>query len=268
MTEQPAPPTVFSAQSLCWHTGNHDVLTDVSFNILKGQRIGIIGPNGAGKTSLLRCLSGLLSPTSGQLLLNNLPINTYSAKQFAQQVAVVSQLLPAQFSANVWEFVSLGMTPHKSFFNTLNPRDKQEIATALATTGLSQLAYQPWLSLSGGEKQRAFIARALVQKASVLLLDEPSNHLDITFQLQLFRLLQTLPHTVVMSLHDLNLAATVCDHLLLLDKGKVIAQGAPKVVITPENLSRCFNVTCNVILSSTGKPQVMMDYDQLLSQHE
>lgn len=259
---------IYQVDHLQWQAGSQTVLEDLSFTVSKGQRVGIIGANGAGKTSLLRCLSGLHAPNQGTIQLFNKPIQTYRKKQFAQQVAVVSQLLPEQFDASVWDFVSLGVMPHKSLFESVTSGDKARIATALKQTGLQNLASHSWLALSGGEKQRAFIARALVQQASVLLLDEPSNHLDIAFQLQLFRLLQNLPLTVVMSLHDLNLASSVCDHLLLLHNGKLVAQGAPKDVITTENLSRCFEVTCEVNLSHTGKPRVQLDYEQLLSQHE
>lgn len=259
---------VYCAENISWNIGSRRILNDLSFTVEQGHRVGIIGPNGAGKTSLLRCLSGLYSPNEGRLALHGLSINGYQKKHFAQQVAVVSQLLPSQFNASVWDFVSLGVMPHKSLFDGITHEDRQRIDHALEQTGINSLSRQSWQSLSGGEKQRAFIARALVQGASVLLMDEPSNHLDIAFQLQLFRLLKTLPLTVVMSLHDLNLAAVVCDYLLLLNKGKLVAQGEPKDVITTENLARCFKVTCEVNLSSTGKPRVDFDYDQLLSQHE
>lgn len=260
--------SVYHAKNISWNVGSRRILNDISFAVEQRQRVGIIGPNGAGKTSLLRCLSGLYSPSEGSLSLNGIAISDYPQKHFAQEVAVVSQLLPSQFNANVWDFVGLGVMPHKSLFDGITPNDRQRIEHALQETGIGALSHQAWQSLSGGEKQRAFIARALVQGASVLLMDEPSNHLDIAFQLQLFRLLKTLPLTVVMSLHDLNLAAAVCDHLLLLNKGKLIAQGEPKDVITTENLARCFKVTCEVNLSSTGKPQVHFDYDLLLSQHK
>lgn len=261
-------PEVYCAQQLQWRAQQHTILNNINFTVFSGQKVGIIGPNGAGKTSLLRCLSGLHKPSGGLLTLFGSDISQIENKQLAKQVAVVSQLLPAQFDATVWDFVSLGVMPHKGFFDTIDAQDKQAIAKALRQTGLTDIAEQSWSSLSGGEKQRAFIARALVQKASVLLLDEPSNHIDIAFQIQLFRLINQLPLTVVMSLHDLNLASSVCDHLLLLHKGEIVAQGEPKTVITTENIARCFGVSCQVNLSSSGKPIVHLDYENQLSQQE
>lgn len=241
-----ASETVLTVRGLGWKLNGQSILSDIEFSLAKGQMLGIIGPNGAGKSSLLRCLYRFIKPTSGEIHLFGQPISVLSAKAFAQQIAVVLQDTPHHFEMTTSQLVNLGLTPHKSAFEFTNADDRDVVAQALIKVGLADKANQAYESLSGGEKQRALIARAIVQRPQLLILDEPTNHLDIRYQIQTLELLHTLNITVITSIHDLNLASALCDELLLLDNGRCLAKGSPKAVLTEQRIAEVFDVCCEV----------------------
>lgn len=238
--------TVLAVKGLGWQLTDQAILSDIDFSLVKGQMLGIIGPNGAGKSSLLRCLYRFIKPTTGQIQLFGQDISALSAKAFAKQIAVVLQDTPHHFDMTTTQLVSLGLTPHKGAFEFTNANDRQVVVQALVKVGLADKANQGYESLSGGEKQRALIARAIVQRPQLLILDEPTNHLDIRYQIQTLELLRTLNITVITSIHDLNLASALCDELLLLDKGLCLAKGTPNEVLTEQRIGEVFDVCCEV----------------------
>ncbi|WP_051484372.1 ABC transporter ATP-binding protein [Shewanella waksmanii] len=231
---------------LHWHAGERTILKGVNLQLAAGKMLGIIGPNGAGKSSLLRCLYRYLTPSQGQICLFGKDISHYPLKAFAREVAVVLQDTPQHFDMTTEQLVMLGLTPHKSALSLTSQADHFAVAQALEKVGLSHLAKQAYEYLSGGEKQRALIARAIVQQPKLLILDEPTNHLDIRYQIQILELLHSLGITVVISIHDLNLASAMCDQLLLLNQGQGIAQGMPSQVLTEQLIGDVFEVCCAV----------------------
>lgn len=235
-----------SVKQLNWQIDNKHILRDISFSVNAGEVIGIIGPNGAGKTSLLHCLTRKITSFSGTVTVNNNNITALSIKSIAQQFAVVAQHHSALFDLTVFDVVHMGLTPHKSIFDRDTSQDLQAIEKALSKVGLSHLQMQPFNTLSGGEQQRVLIARALVQKADILILDEPTNHLDVYYQHQILSLISQLNLTVIMTVHDLNLAAQYCQRLLLLHHGSIKADGTINEVFNEKLLSQVFNLACKV----------------------
>ena len=225
------------------------ILSDVCLNVGAGKVMGVLGPNGAGKTSLLKMLSGQLA-SHHSVSWNNKTLTDYDPMSMAQQIAVVNQLNESVFALDLYQIVRMGLLPHKSLLSRQTAADDKSISDAIFRVGLDKKVKQTFSSLSGGEQQRGLIARALVQKAALIVLDEPVNHLDVFYQHQVLKLLRSLAHklniTVVMSLHDLNLAANYCDHLCLLDEGKMVAQGSPEQVFTSQRLEQVFKIPCKI----------------------
>lgn len=239
------------------------ILQAIDFTVAQGEMLGIIGPNGAGKTSLLRCIAGLNQDYSGNIVFDQQNILKYDRKALAQRVAVVAQLSMPIFSVSVFDVVRMGLIPHKGVFDTDSRNDRKAIDEALEKVGLSHFQYKKFSILSGGEQQRALIARALVQGADLLLMDEPTNHLDVFYQHQIMQLVKALGITVITTVHDLNLAAQHCSRLLLIDKGRLIADGTPDEVLQPEQLTQVFKLNCHRDSDPfTGSPRVGFHLEQ------
>jgi len=247
---------------LSWQVQTKAILKDINFTVKKGEVLGIIGPNGAGKTSLLRCLTNqanILNQTniSGSVQLKNTPLTHYSAKELAQHFALVMQKNDSIFALSVLDVMKMGLLPHKSLFSIDSDHDRAQIALALEKVGLIHLVNTAFNLLSGGEQQRVLIARALVQASQILVLDEPTNHLDVYYQHQVLQLVNKLNITVIMTVHDLNLASLYCQRLLLLNKGELILDGTPKAVLNSETLSQVFGLPCQQSTDEiTGATQV------------
>lgn len=253
---------ILSISQLSWQVETKAILKDINFTINKGEVIGIIGPNGAGKTSLLRCLTNQASilnsdKVSGSVHLKNTPIVNFTAKEIAQHFALVMQKNDSIFALSVLDVMKMGLLPHKSLFSIDTDHDKAQIDLALNKVGLAHALHTQFNLLSGGEQQRVLIARALVQASQILVLDEPTNHLDVYYQHQVLQLVNKLNITVIMTVHDLNLASLYCQRLLLLNKGQLICDGTPKEVLTPEKLSQVFGLPCQKSIDAvTGATQV------------
>ncbi|SOH94857.1 iron complex transport system ATP-binding protein [Monaibacterium marinum] len=218
------------------------VLHPTSFEVGAGRILGIVGANGAGKSTLLRLLYRFLRPDTGQVLLDDRDIWTMSARDVARNIAVVLQEQPTDFALTVREIVALGRTPHLSAFASGGARDATIVMDALAQLNLADFADRMFGTLSGGERQRVMVARALAQQPRLLVLDEPTNHLDIRHQLEVLILIKGLGTTIVTSLHDINLAATHADDVLVLSKGEMLTFGPPDHVLTEEMIARSFGV--------------------------
>ena len=236
-------------------------LTDVSFVIEPGEIFGVIGPNSAGKTTLLRLLTRVVSADRGEIRLAGRPIAPMAHAELARQVAVVPQDTPRPFPFTVEQLVLMGRYPHGPgrFFE--NDEDRALARAAMAATGVLDLADLPLEQLSGGERQRAMLARALAQQPQLLVLDEPTSHLDLRYQLQTAALLRQVNAergtTVLLVSHDLDLAAEVCDRLLLLDAGRIARVGPPSTVLEQGVLERVFRCPVAVDVNPTsGRPLV------------
>ncbi|WP_199610993.1 ABC transporter ATP-binding protein [Flocculibacter collagenilyticus] len=237
---------ILSVDQLCWFAGKKQVLNGITFTIATGSFTGLVGPNGAGKSSLLRCLYRFHQPASGDISFNNKSLSHWSATDYAKQVAVVLQETPSQFNLTVFDVVGLGLIPHKSMFSRVSKHDLQQINSAIEQVGLHHKVEQLFEHLSGGEKQRALIARAILQSPQLLIMDEPTSHLDVKYQIQIMELAKSLGITVIASFHDLNLASAMCDNLLVMKDGALVAQGKPIEVITSDMLSTVFGVCAEV----------------------
>ncbi|MEU2724104.1 ABC transporter ATP-binding protein [Streptomyces smyrnaeus] len=237
--------------------GAHRLVEDVSLTARSGEVIGLVGPNGSGKSSLLRAVYRVLRPATGQIGVDGTDAWSLPARRLARTVAAVVQESGGEFDLTVLEVVAMGRTPHKRLLDGDTPEDADLIRSALAAVDGTDLAHRPFDRLSGGERQRVLIARALAQQPSLLVLDEPTNHLDIRHQLEVLGTLRRLSATVLVALHDLNLAAYYCDRLYVLCDGKVTASGPPADILTPRLLAEVYDVTSEVTIHPrTGAPQV------------
>lgn len=238
-------PARLSVRDVSWSPSRDTdtLLHPTSFELEAGRVLGVLGPNGAGKTTLLRLLYRFHRPTTGTVRIDGDEIWALSARSVAQRVAAVLQEQPSDFSLTVGEIVSLGRTPHRrGFAGTTGAHDREVVDAALDRLDLHGFADRHLSTLSGGERQRVMVARALAQEPHLLILDEPTNHLDIRHQLEVLDLIRTLPLTIVTSLHDLNLAAGVCDDVLLLHSGRTLGFGPPSHVLSEAAVSDAFQV--------------------------
>ena len=222
--------------------GDVVVVDGVDLRVPTGATVGLVGPNGSGKTTLLRTLYGALQPTAGHVELDGTEVGQVSRSALARQVAVVVQEHSGDLPMRVADLVLLGRLPHQRLSSRPSAHDRAVATAALRRVGALHLATRDYAGLSGGEMQRVLIARALTQQAEHLLLDEPTNHLDIRYQHEVLDLVATLPASVVVVLHDLNLAARYCDHVVLLEAGRVVAQGTPDEVLVPAVLEPVYEV--------------------------
>ena len=239
---------VIAADGLRVELGGVPILHDLSFSISAGNWIGLLGPNGSGKTTLLKTLGGLL-PYSGSLELHARPLATWRDRERAREVAFVRQQPSLDFDFTVEEVVSLGLAPHLSWLERPSPAQRERVHTALSDTDLTDLAGRPVSTLSGGEQQRVQLAQALAQDAPVLLLDEPTAHLDVHHRYDLMERIAALVRTgrtVVAAFHDLAFAARYADRLLVLDEGALAADGLPEEVLTSRLIRNVFKMNADV----------------------
>jgi iron complex transport system ATP-binding protein len=232
--------SALSAHSLRVTVRGRTIVDDVSLTVHPGEVLGIVGPNGSGKSTVLACLAGLRRPTSGNVRLGSTLIG--DARDRATRLAIVEQRADTDTDLRVGDVVGLGRIPHRSRWSGASEHDAAVVEHCLERAGLRGFGRRRWSTLSGGERQRAHIARAFAQQPSVLLLDEPTNHLDIRHQFELMDLLAVADEAVAIVLHDLSLAATYCDRVVMLDEGTVVAIGTPAEVLTPVNIARVFGV--------------------------
>lgn len=238
------------------------VVTDLDLSVSPGEITVIVGANGCGKSTLLRGMARLLKPVSGQVLLDGEAVHTLPARRVAQVLGVLPQSPVAPESITVADLVARGRYPHQHWFRQWSAADESAVARALTRTDTLHLADREVDSLSGGQRQRVWIAMVLAQDTGVLLLDEPTTFLDVSHQLDVLDLLRALNTergtTIVMVLHDLNLAARYADHLVVMQHGRVLATGTPAEVVTPAVVQEAFTLTAQVIEDPvTGTPMVV-----------
>lgn len=246
------------ANAISWAVAGVQIVREVSLMCTPGSIAGVIGPNGSGKSSLLRCIYRVLRPDAGTITLDDQDVWRLSARDTARRVGVVLQERVGTFDFSVREIVLMGRSPHKRPFDRETADDLRIVDGALAQVGLSGLAGRSFPTLSGGEQQRALVARALVQQAQVLVLDEPTSHLDVYHQFQVLDLVRALQVTTIAALHDLNLAALYCDYLYVLKAGALVASGRPETVLTSGLIRDVYGVRADVTVHPvTGRPHVV-----------
>ena len=237
-------------------------LEPLSFHARTRDLVAILGPNASGKSTLMNLLAGTLKPLAGRVQLDGFEVSRLDTKTRAQRIAMVRQESPLLFPIRVWEYVLQGRYPYGRSLRFETPEDLALVENALAQLGASHLRDRMMHQISGGEKQRVIVARALAQQPLVLLLDEPTLHLDIGAQVELLRYLRRLAlenrYTVVMVTHELNLAAEFADRVVLLHKGKCLRVGAPAEVYQRELLEQVFGAELEVEAGSSGMPRVVV----------
>ncbi|OGW81989.1 MAG: hypothetical protein A3G33_04380 [Omnitrophica bacterium RIFCSPLOWO2_12_FULL_44_17] len=247
--------------------GRKIVLDDIHFSIQKGEFLGIIGPNGSGKTTLLRSLTRVVQPVKGEILFEGEAVGAIQPKQLAKKIAVASQSLFEPHML-VEDFVLLGRIPHYQSFQLLETKKDFEVAErVMRLAGVSDLRNAFMDEISSGERQLVVIARALAQEPSLLLLDEPTAHLDITHQVQIMdlikRLNQTLGLTVIVVLHDLNLASEYCRRLLLIKSGRVHKLGEPRDVLNAQTIEEVYRTRVHVEKNPlSSKPYILLTSEE------
>ena len=222
------------------------VLRGLSLSVGPGELVGVVGPNGAGKTTLLRLIAGVLTPSSGHVRVSGLDLRSTKPAERARMVAAVPQSAQVPKGFTVLDVVLMGRNPHLGLLQWEGKRDLQVAARAMEQTGIAHLAERQATELSGGEQQRVVVAMALAQEALALLLDEPTSNLDLAHQQRVMELVRGICRerqgAVVVSMHDLTLAAQSCDRLVMLAGGRVWAQGTPAKVLTAENIRKVYSV--------------------------
>jgi iron complex transport system ATP-binding protein len=238
-------------------------LRGVEFNVYPGEVVGILGPNGSGKSTLLKVVDGLLAPQEGEVLLKDRPVSGYSRSGLAREVAMVAQENHFRFSFSALEVVLMARFPYLGRFQFEGKRDMDAAFEALGATHCLDLAERPIHELSGGEKQRVLMARALAQEPTAILLDEPTSFLDLKYKSEIFNLISSLTHnrglSVLIVSHDIDLAAQYCDRMVMLKEGKIYSTGVPDEVITAKNIEAVYG--CPVIVDknpATKTPRVSL----------
>ncbi|WP_228386246.1 ABC transporter ATP-binding protein [Ornithinicoccus halotolerans] len=242
--------------------GDRPVLQDVDLALPDGAVTAIVGPNGCGKSTLLRAVGRVLSPSDGAVLLDGEPVHRMPTRQVARALGLLPQTNVVPEQLTVRDLVQRGRFPHRGAFSRWTDRDEEAVAVALAATGTDEMADRLVDELSGGQRQRAWIAMVLAQQTPVLLLDEPTTYLDLAHRIEVLRLLRRLNEerqvTVAMVLHDLDEACRYADHLVAMCEGEVVAQGAPREIVTPELVEEVFGVRCMTVPDPvTGTPLII-----------
>ena len=237
---------------------NQKILYPLSFELSPGKILGVVGPNGAGKSTLLKLLYRYYKPTTGKVKINGIDIWKLTSRQVACSIATVLQENFSDFSLTVREIVTLGRTPYSKWLSNSNSKnDKKIVQSSIDRLSLNKFENRHLNTLSGGERQRVMIARALAQEPDILILDEPTNHLDIRQQLEILNLLKDLSITVITSLHDLNMARSNCDEILLLKDGCALGFGKPNLILSESNISEAFRVkACHELLTPSNSKQI------------
>jgi iron complex transport system ATP-binding protein len=243
-------------------TDGRSLVRGLSLTVPDGQVVGLVGPNGSGKSTALRCVYRALRPSSGTVWAGEQDLTRLPVRHSARTVAAMTQDGGVDFDFTVEEVVALGRAPHLRGNQALSGRERELCERAMNQLDIGHLAHRGVMTLSGGERQRVLLARALVQEPEILVLDEPTNHLDVRHQVGLLSLLRGSGLTVLVVLHDLNLAAVACDRLGVLSRGRLVAAGTPAEVLTAQLVDDVFGVRASVVPHPlTGDPQLLYSLD-------
>lgn len=235
-----------STQNIQLSVGKKNILRGINIELYNNEILGIIGPNGSGKSTFLKCVYRTLKPDEGKITIDGKLIDELSYRDTASKMAVVAQHNIYNFDFKVIDIVLMGRAPYKKLLSRDTKDDFELARVALAKVGLLEKAEQSFNTLSGGEQQRTILARALAQDTECLILNEPTNHLDIRYQLEIMELIQKLQRTTLMAVHDLNIAAKFCHRLIALKDGHVVGQGTPKELLTVDFIKTLYGVESSV----------------------
>lgn len=219
------------------------ILRGIELSVLDGQMMALIGPNGSGKTSLLHCIGGLITSYSGAIKLGQQNLSTLKQSEIAKQLAYLHQHMPANLNLSIQQVVELGLIPHLSPWGSITREQQYTVVQAITDVGLEHLIDRPFISLSGGEKQRVLIAKTIVQNPSYLLMDEPTNHLDIKHQMAILSLVKSLRLTTIACIHDINLALATCDYIVCLNDGDIVFAKLTSAV-SADDFAKVYGVDC------------------------
>lgn len=242
--------------------GGREIISGVNLSIERGKFYTVIGPNGSGKTTLLRTIAASLEPQSGKVLIEDVAIQDFKVKELARKLAYVSQNTNIDFDFNVMDYVLMGRHPYLGLFRSEGKNDLSYARRAMEITNTWHLREKNINEISGGERQRVIVARALTQDAPIILLDEPISQLDIHHQIELMDTLQSMVEicgaTIVTVLHDLNMASQYSDYIVLLNNGTVVRYGKPEDVLCKEVISGVYNLRVQVVQNpETGRPLII-----------
>lgn len=245
--------------NLSFSYNGYPALDNVTLELGLGEVLGIVGPNGSGKSTLLKCMNKILKTEKNAVLIDGEDVRNMGLKELAKIMGYVPQNSRNVFPVTVFDVVLMGRKPYIQW--SLDEKDEEIVARILEYLGIGKLAMRYFNELSGGEQQKVIIARALAQQPQIMLLDEPTSSLDIRYQLEILRMLRSLAQSkhcsIIISMHDLNLASRFSDRLLLLKKGCIFAVGTPESVITEENIEAVYGIKSRVTKSVLDIPQVM-----------
>jgi len=247
---------LISVKDLKFSYGDFNVIDGVSFVLNRGEILGILGPNGSGKTTLIKLVGGILKKKEGKIEILGKEIEKYSRKELARKIAMVPSDLGAGFDFTVYDMVAMGRYPYIGFFDTLTLRDFDLIEKAMLATGINNLSRHSVREISGGERQRMLIARALAQNTEILLMDEPTSNLDLKFQVEIMELIENIRKTgrgILLTMHDVNMAVRYCTKVALLSKGKIFSIGPPDKVINENSIVEVYGVSGKIIRNGDGK---------------
>ena len=252
---------ILAVRTLSYWYGTTQVLHDITFSVERGEMIGIIGPNGTGKSTLLRLFSGFLKPQNGSIELLGRSLDEYGKRELARHVATMPQGIEMSFPFTVEEFLLMARYPHYDGRFSYEKEEKLKVREFMASTDIGDLSGRTVTTLSEGERQKVYLAQCIVQETDVLLLDEPVSHLDIRHQLRSLEALEDLHNrglTILMVLHDLNLASEFCSRILFLAKGRVFADGAPHDTLTYKTIEEAYGAVVIVKENPvSGKPFIL-----------
>jgi iron complex transport system ATP-binding protein len=259
---------ILEIQSLNAGYGNGDIIHDISFSLNKGEFLSVLGRNGSGKSTMIKAIQGLLKDISGNILVDGKEMFSHKPRELARKMAYVPQLFEASFQFTVEEIILMGRYVHQGKFTGLTAADKSIIEETMALTETTRFKEKKIAHLSGGERQRVFIARALAQDTPLLFLDEPSAHLDISYQVEIYQILKRLQEkkgkTIFTAEHNINLAIPYSQKLLFLKDGRIHSLGTPDELITKSNIQEVFQTDVDVRKNLySGRPEISLTFKKL-----
>lgn len=247
--------------------GNIDIVSGLNIEILEGKITAIIGPNGCGKSTILKTLARILSQSSGSIYLNGKDIHAKTSIEIAKEMAILPQMPKSPKGLAVEELVEYGRYPHQSLFGKLNKDDKEKVQWALNVTGVNKFREKIIDELSGGQRQKVWIAMALAQDTPIILLDEPTTYLDLAHQLEVLKLLEKLnkeqKRSIVIVIHEINMASRFANYIIAIKDGTIIKEGTPEVVITKEVLKQVFSIDAHIEKAPLVNKPVCVYYENI-----